>query len=40
MSDPDAIAVVAANDLSVRDIATAHGLAEIEVSQSPVEAKR
>jgi hypothetical protein len=39
MSDPDAIALVAANGLSVRDIVAADGLAEIEVSQSPVEAK-
>jgi hypothetical protein len=39
MSDPDAIALAAANGLSVRDIATAHGLTEIEVSQSPLEAK-
>lgn len=39
MSDPDAIALVAANGLSVRNIATAHGLTEIEMSQSLVEAK-
>ena len=36
---PRVIALEAANDHSVRDIATAHGLTEIEVSQSPVEAK-
>jgi hypothetical protein len=39
LSDPDAIALVAVYGLSVRDIATARGLTEIEVSQSPLEAK-
>jgi hypothetical protein len=39
MSDLHDVALAAVNGLSVPDIATADGLTEIEVSQSPVEAK-